>query len=87
MPKEDSVQLKVEKWEYVNAALISREATDNGEVNGPQQYGIWKVSRGVAVPQEDFIAIVFRGTWSTEDVVIDVNIRPTPLNPGLMLHS
>lgn len=38
----------------------------------PQQYGIWDVS-GLG------LVIAFRGTASSEDVFIDVNISPVPL--------
>lgn len=44
----------------------------------PQQYGIWDVS-GLG------LVIAFRGTASSEDVFIDVNIKPVPLTSAGML--
>ena len=38
----------------------------------PQQYGIWDVD-GLG------IVIAFRGTASIDDVLVDVNITPVPL--------
>lgn len=41
-------------------------------LSSPQQYGIWRVE-GLG------LCIVFRGTASVEDVLIDTNIAPVPL--------
>ena len=49
-----------------------REATVGGTLAAPQQYGIWEVE-GLG------LVAAFRGTASQEDVLIDVNITPTPL--------
>lgn len=44
----------------------------NQQLTSPQQYGIWHVE-GLG------IVVAFRGTASTEDVLVDVNITPVPL--------
>lgn len=51
-----------------------REASSAGhELDVPQQFGVWQVgSLGVVV--------AFRGTASQEDVIIDANIAPVPLD-------
>ena len=49
-----------------------REAEIGQDMEEPQQYGIWNVS-GLG------LVIAFRGTASSEDVFIDVNIKPVPL--------
>jgi len=41
-------------------------------LSSPEQFGIWEVE-GVG------LVVAFRGTASTEDVLVDVNIRPMPL--------
>ena len=41
-------------------------------LSSPEQFGVWEVD-GVG------LCVAFRGTASTEDVLIDVNITPTPL--------
>lgn len=51
---------------------LHREAEIGQDMEEPQQYGIWNVS-GLG------LVIAFRGTASSEDVFIDVNIKPVPL--------
>lgn len=41
-------------------------------LSSPEQFGVWEVE-GVG------LVVAFRGTASTEDVLVDVNIRPAPL--------
>ncbi len=41
-------------------------------LSSPEQFGVWEVE-GVG------LVLAFRGTASAEDVLVDVNIRPTPL--------
>jgi len=41
-------------------------------LSSPEQFGVWDVD-GLG------LCVAFRGTASTEDVLIDVNITPTPL--------
>ena len=43
------------------------------ELNCPQQFGIWEVA-GLG------LVVAFRGTASAEDVFIDTNIEPVPLD-------
>ncbi len=43
------------------------------ELDSPQQYGIWEVA-GLG------LVVAFRGTASAEDVFIDTNIEPVPLD-------
>lgn len=50
------------------AAVAGEGASDQM----PEQFGLWSVS-GVG------LVVAFRGTASYEDVLVDVNIRPTPL--------
>ncbi|BDA46815.1 hypothetical protein COCOBI_09-2680 [Coccomyxa sp. Obi] len=58
----------------VSARLIHfREAAVGHELDCPQQFGIWEVS-GVG------LVVAFRGTASAEDVFIDTNIEPVPLD-------
>lgn len=49
-----------------------REAAFGHELNCPQQYGVWEVA-GLG------LVLAFRGTASAEDVFIDTNIEPVPL--------
>ncbi|KAK9918723.1 hypothetical protein WJX75_006273 [Coccomyxa subellipsoidea] len=58
----------------VSARLIHfREAVMGHELDSPQQFGIWVVA-GLG------LVVAFRGTASAEDVFIDTNIEPVPLN-------
>ena len=41
-------------------------------LSSPEQFGLWEVE-GVG------LVLAFRGTASAEDVLVDVNIRPAPL--------
>ncbi len=50
-----------------------REAAVGHELDCPQQFGIWEVA-GVG------LVVAFRGTASAEDVFIDTNIEPVPLD-------
>ena len=51
-----------------------REASSTGhELDVPQQFGVWQVA-GLG------IVVAFRGTASQEDVIIDANISPVPLD-------
>ncbi len=51
-----------------------REASSGGhELDVPQQFGVWQVT-GLG------IVVAFRGTASQEDVIIDANIAPVPLD-------
>ena len=53
-----------------------REASSGGhELDVPQQFGVWQVT-GLG------IVVAFRGTASQEDVIIDANIAPVPLDSG-----
>lgn len=48
-----------------------------------QQFGIWKVLGDH--PEDEFIAVAFRGTASITDVIEDLRIlNPIPLGTGLM---
>ena len=49
-----------------------RGAVNSDGLSSPEQFGVWEVD-GVG------LCVAFRGTASTEDVLIDVNITPTPL--------
>ena len=49
-------------------------------LSSPEQYGIWQVA-GVG------LCVAFRGTASTEDVLIDVNIKPTPLETSRRMQG
>lgn len=54
--------------------LACREASSTGhELDVPQQFGVWQVA-GLG------IVVAFRGTASQEDVIIDANISPVPLD-------
>ena len=54
--------------------LACREASSGGhELDVPQQFGVWLVA-GLG------IVVAFRGTASQEDVIIDANISPVPLD-------
>jgi hypothetical protein len=54
--------------------VTSREASSTGhELDVPQQFGVWQVA-GLG------IVVAFRGTASQEDVIIDANISPVPLD-------
>ena len=54
--------------------FTSREASSAGhELDVPQQFGVWQVA-GLG------IVVAFRGTASQEDVIIDANISPVPLD-------
>ncbi|KAK9814112.1 hypothetical protein WJX72_000806 [[Myrmecia] bisecta] len=50
---------------------VRQAAADQG-LQSPQQFGVWHVD-GLG------LAVVFRGTASQEDVLIDANITPVPL--------
>ena len=53
---------------------ICREAASTGhELDVPQQFGVWQIA-GLG------IVVAFRGTASQEDVIIDANISPVPLD-------
>ena len=52
---------------------LCREAVMGHELDSPQQFGIWVVA-GLG------LVVAFRGTASAEDVFIDTNIEPVPLN-------
>ena len=54
-----------------------REASQDQQLQSPQQYGIWQVD-GLG------LVVAFRGTSSWDDVFVDINVRPTPLthDPG-----
>ncbi len=51
---------------------MRRGAVNSDGLSSPEQFGVWEVD-GVG------LCVAFRGTASTEDVLIDVNITPTPL--------
>ena len=58
----------------VEHTVACREASSAGhELDVPQQFGVWQVS-GLG------IVVAFRGTASQEDVIIDANIGPVPLD-------
>ena len=61
--------------QQLNGWLIAwtREAEIGQDMEEPQQYGIWHVA-GLG------LVIAFRGTASSEDVFIDVNITPVALS-------
>lgn len=54
-------------------AVCCREASQNQQLQSPQQYGIWQVE-GLG------LVVAFRGTSSWDDVFVDVNVRPIPLS-------
>ena len=57
-----------------STSLACREASSTGhELDVPQQFGVWQVA-GLG------IVVAFRGTASQEDVIIDANISPVPLD-------
>ena len=58
-----------ELYRTLNVLHLCREAEIGQDMEEPQQYGIWDVT-GLG------LVIAFRGTASSEDVFIDVNITP-----------
>ena len=54
-------------------AVCCREASQNQQLQSPQQYGIWQVE-GLG------LVVAFRGTSSWDDVFVDINVRPIPLS-------
>ncbi len=52
--------------------MLCREASQDQQLQSPQQYGIWQVE-GLG------LVVAFRGTSSWNDVFVDINVRPTPL--------
>lgn len=66
--------------------LHFREASQNQQLQSPQQYGIWEVE-GLG------LVVAFRGTSTWDDVFVDINVRPMPLTcsggamDGTQVHS
>lgn len=52
--------------------MLCREASQDQQLQSPQQYGIWHVE-GLG------LVVAFKGTSSWDDVFVDINVRPTPL--------
>ena len=57
-----------------------RGAVNSDGLSSPEQFGVWEVA-GVG------LCVAFRGTASTEDVLIDVNITPTPLETSRSMRG
>lgn len=49
-------------------------------LSSPEQWGVWDVD-GLG------LCIAFRGTASTEDVLIDMNIKPMPLEISINMRG